>query len=161
MASQCHSRRATDICLHDPGPLFGQDLLPSIHSTCPQVRLPPGCSPCLLRASGWGRELSTAAASSIRSRTNLKIAYSEGFFHIFKVKADFPEPAQHPARYLILFKYPNCCSGFSSTSAYPPTDKTALHLRASLCFLPVHQAKNTSPIPARHPGLPSDKQIIG
>ena len=107
------------------------------------------------------RELSTAAASSIRSRTNLKIAYSEGFFHIFKVKADFPEPAQHPARYLILFKYPNCCSGFSRTSAYPPTDKTALHLRASLRFLPVHQAKNTSPIPARHPGLPSDKQIIG
>lgn len=84
-----------------------------------------------------------------------------GFFHIFKVKADFPEPAQHPARYLILFKYPNCCSGFSRTSAYPPADKTALHLRASLCFLPVRQAKNTSPIPARHPGLPSDKQIIG
>ena len=84
-----------------------------------------------------------------------------GFFHIFKVKADFPEPAQHPARYLILFKYPNCCSGFSCTSAYHPADKIDLHLRASLCFLPVHQAKNTSPIPARHPGLPSDKQIIG
>lgn len=84
-----------------------------------------------------------------------------GFFHIFKVKADFPEPAQRPARYFILFKYPNCCLGFSCTSAYHPTDKIDLHLRASLCFLPVHQAKNTSPIPAQRPGLPSDKQIIG
>ena len=161
MGPRCHSWGATDIFLKDPGPLFGWDHLLCIHSARLQVRLLPACSPCLLRVSRWGKRAPHCHLLLYWLQDRLENCLLGGFFHIFKVKADFPEPAQHPARYLILFKYANCCSGFSCTSAYHPADKIDLHLRASLCFLPVHQAKNTSPIPARHPGLPSDKQIIG
>lgn len=125
--------------------------------------------------SGWslGSVLSSSGPSALRkvssytssfcvgSRTNLKTAYSKGFFGILKVKADFLSLLSILPR---ILSYSNILIATQASQLHiilALTDKTDLHLRASLCFLPVHQAKNTSTIPARHPGLPSDKQIIG